>query len=168
MDKILLQTKKRLALVNVLNTMVQANTLINNSYRVKQKFLSKLSSSDIKRLVCDAFDVLKDDECAKEFVKNSFYKNSQCVNIVLLSILQHDQCEVMCNNQERVKLEMYVTMLGDYKLCKMCYEHINKYEEIIFEYVYDENVVVLKSEAYKFACSFVCDYCFTNKLYSAM
>ncbi|AGQ20359.1 iap [Clostera anastomosis granulovirus A] len=109
------------------------------------------------KLISDVFDVVIDEKRVNDVLCESFYKNDTITNIVMMVQLDN---HMVTASPQTVRLCSFI--VGECKICAECHlmlTGIKTAADIVNE------CEVLPEHSYMFCCNYVCDYCFTNKMY---
>ncbi|AAP85735.1 ORF_98 [Adoxophyes orana granulovirus] len=131
---------------------------INEFYNVNNKV-----KGDTVNIICQAFECLRSETETVKILNGAFFKNDRLANIVLFCIPTKID---LLKDDVRVCVEMFT--MEDIYVCKQCHVklsalHMGKKWKRVKNVQY-----VAACESYWFACSYVCDMCFTNKLYKEL
>lgn len=161
--RMLYKKDKNYHIVAILRNMLFATNYQSQS-SVMRKFTNeyynvnnKIQSNSVA-LICDAFDYLMDENKIINMLKESFYRNCRLTNTVLLTVIKKYN---VLNVKQHVLLRVH--LVNDCQICVDCYKSLNGDDatpDIISE------CLVCPENAYLFSCSYICDLCFTNKLYT--
>ncbi|ABC61228.1 unknown [Choristoneura occidentalis granulovirus] len=183
LEQVILRRLKNNQIVNTIKQMINASKF-TTKLKVKQKFLNEYYNvnnkvySETVQMILDAFDIVTDEKKTSELLENSFYRNCKITNIVLAASINKIS---LTRSNQHVCLKIY--LVGDNQLCKDCYELLNKkkIEQISEEDMEETNLKIdtfepdinsrcflVPENTYMFSCTYICDYCYTNKLYIKM
>ncbi|ACZ63583.1 PrGVORF97 [Pieris rapae granulovirus Wuhan] len=165
MERISSRRIKNNQIVNIVREMLHAHNYLSKT-KIKQKVIDEFYNinnkiqSETVTLINKTFEIMLNNNTVDKLLDQSFYKNCRLTNIVLLVVAKK---HVVLTKQENVHLKVF--LMGDSQLCVECYKKLggtNTLPDI------NSECAVLPDNAYFFSCNYICDYCFTNKLYSKM
>ncbi|QOD40067.1 Maph104 [Matsumuraeses phaseoli granulovirus] len=167
MNKIIKSKIKHEHVIGIVCRMMQVHSV---KPAIKSKMLRKLEheyynvnnklEGESLTLICDTFEVVQREQITKEMLYNSFFKNCKLTNMVLLCSVQK---HVVTEKRQKVLLKIY--LVGEHQLCEECYTKlggVNSSPDICSE------CDVMPENAYFFCSSYICNYCFVNKLYTCL
>ncbi|APO13984.1 ORF100 [Plodia interpunctella granulovirus] len=127
---------------------------------VKDTHLDHIKMGTTVDKILAAFMYVRDCRKIGSLLDDSFYSDSIVTNIALMATAHHHS---VTNWTQRVLLQIH--LVADCQLCTSCYAKIvgdGNRPDIISE------CTVHPNHAYFFACNYICDYCFSNKLYKKL
>lgn len=133
-------------------------------HKVKYEYLmctGKPSGQSLDSII-ETYHFMRQKQLAVQVLQKSFFVNDRVKNFGIKVLL--DKITV-CETKTRVLLRFYA--VGESQLCEKCY---NRYKSSKDAYKAKVDYVVSECEvepqlSYWFNCTYICDYCFINKLY---
>ncbi|AAM70305.1 hypothetical protein [Phthorimaea operculella granulovirus] len=127
----------------------------------------KLMGETLKNIF-EAYTIMQNEEKTKRLIKKSFDAQCRVTNIVLSSMVCK-QTDIL-DSTKQVHLKFFV--VGDSQLCEECFYRLGGDENTVDvdSLPIDVNTycTIEPNQAFIFSCSYICDYCFVNKLYKTV
>ncbi|UXX41909.1 hypothetical protein [Psilogramma increta granulovirus] len=154
-------------IVNVVQKMVYAHKYVKKTI-VIQKFMHEYynfnnkTNSDTITIILNAFKISCNDQHTKAILNNSFYRACKLTNIVLMVGFKKQQ---LIDTKQNVRLRIF--LVKDSQICEECYNKSRDKEDSGIPDIESE-CLIDPEQSYFFCCSYICECCYTNKLYTKM
>ncbi|AER41536.1 hypothetical protein [Epinotia aporema granulovirus] len=146
-------------IISVVKNMLLANSLTKSPSSVEDKFKLEYYES-CNKMSGQTFDTILSlfrYMCATPEVLYTFFDNDLFINYSINLI--PNKINVIVEDV-RVTVSMYYNK--DVKICVECWEKLRDKDLVRL----NEEKLVRVEESYWFCLNYICDYCFTNKLYT--
>lgn len=141
------------------NKFYKKTTVIQKFVHEYYNFNNKTRSDTIS-LILDAFNISTNDDRTTALLNDSFYRACKLTNVVLVAGFKKQQ---LVETTQNVRLQCY--LVKDSQICEECYRVMDggKSEPDI-----KSECCIEPEHSYFFCCSYICECCYTNKLYTKM
>ncbi|AAS82633.1 ORF105 [Agrotis segetum granulovirus] len=112
--------------------------------------------------IINTYNLLKNYYECLSVLKTSFYDNNYTCNYGIRAFLEKIN---VCEQTERVRLKFY--SIDESQICEECFEQYTSSGSEQHDLIMSE-CNVEPQHSYWFSCTYICDYCFKNKLYSKL
>ncbi|UYE99028.1 MAG: hypothetical protein [Betabaculovirus sp.] len=164
-ERIIEKRIKNNHIVSVVRQMIKANKFYKKT-AVIQKFVHEYynfnnkTKSDTITTILNAFEISCNEHGTKSLLDNSFYRACKITNIVLMAGFKKQQ---LVDTKQNVRLQCY--LVKDSQICEECYKSMdggNSAPDI------ESECCIEPKHSYFFCCCYICECCYTNKLYTKM
>lgn len=146
-------------IISVVKNMLLANNLTKSTSLVEEKFKLEYyeSCNKMSGRTYDTILSLYHYMCAVPQVSYPFFDNDLFINYSVHLVSNNI---TVIDEDVRVLVSMYYNK--DVKICVKCWSKLRDKNLVWF----NEEKLVKVGESYWFCLNYICDYCFTNKLYT--
>nr|ARX72099.1 hypothetical protein EREL_110 [Erinnyis ello granulovirus] len=164
-EKVIQKRIKNKHMVNVVRHMTNAHKYVRKN-TIIQKFLheyyncNNLTNGDTLTTILQAFEISSDENTTDAFLTDSFYRACKLTNIVLMAGCQKRR---LITTKQNVRIKCY--LVNDSQICEECYKSFGGSKSLPD---IQSECSIDPEHSYFFCCSYICEYCYSNKLYTKM
>ncbi|AAQ21700.1 unknown [Cryptophlebia leucotreta granulovirus] len=162
LNKVINKQRTNKVVIEIVQEIVRINTYMPDEKvinKLKEAFVSNKAFEKVRDDIMAVYEVCRNEVLKRVILKNSFYKNCRVTNFVLAAALEKQEDLITCT--QTVRLIVY--FVGDESVCLDC---IKQLKGVNVTPDLNTEVTVQPKDAWFFSQTYICSYCFTNKLYS--
>ncbi|AAK70775.1 ORF115 similar to XcGV ORF136 [Cydia pomonella granulovirus] len=163
LTKIMNKHRSNKVVVEIVQEIVSANTYMPDEKIMKQlsaAFVSNRVFEKVRDDIMAVYEVCRNEVLKRVILKDSFYKNCRVTNFVVAASLEKRDDLIPAPQIVRLR----VHYVNSKSVCVQCYQELSG--DDVKKPDLDTEMVVQPKEAWFFSQCYICNYCFTNKMYT--